>query len=341
MSIVGPSSSNTSSQPLTPNGAVRQNSLMTRTWTSTADRLYISLLFIASFLILVIVAGLAVQLVASSAPSIEAFKFHFFTSDDWDPVANIYAARPFILATLYSSLIALIISIPISVGSAIFLSEICPKWLRSPLSFLVELLAAVPSVVYGIWAIFVMIPWLTKNVETPISNNHLLVRTPFFNTPPNGTDMLAAGLILAIMVAPYITAVSRDILRAIPKSVREGSYALGSTKWEAINLVVLPFARSGIIGAVILGLGRALGETMAVTMVIGNGMGPFKLSLFNSASTMASVIANDLGDASGLHISALIEVGMVLFLVTMLVNASARLLIYFTAKDIGGGGKRL
>jgi phosphate transport system permease protein len=318
-----------------------KESLSKRTWASSGDRLYLSLLFAASLFILLIVVGLAVQLVCSSMPSIKAFGFHFFVGNDWDPVANIYAARPFIQATLYSSLIALIISVPISVGSAIFLSELCPKWLRNPISFLVELLAAVPSVVYGLWAIFVMIPWTTKHIETPISNVKWLARTPFFSGPPNGTDMLSAGLILAIMVTPYITAVSRDILRAIPRSVREGSYALGSTKWEAINLVVLPFARSGIIGAVILGLGRALGETMAVTMVIGNGMNAFDLSLFSSASTMSSVIANDLGDASGLHISALIEIGMVLFLVTMAVNASARVLIYLTAKDIGGGGRRL
>jgi phosphate transport system permease protein len=324
--------------PLSP---IAGSSLSRKSGSRLADRVYMALLFLASLTILAIVVGLAVQLIGSSMPSLKAFKFHFFVGDDWDPVADVYAARPFILGTLYSSTIALMLSVPISIGTAIFLAEICPKWLRTPLSFMVELLAAVPSVVYGLWAIMVMIPWLTNHVETPISKNRFLSHTALFNMPPNGQDMLAAGLILAIMITPYITAVSRDILRAIPKSVREGSYALGSTKWEAIKLVVLPFARAGIIGAVILGLGRALGETMAVTMVIGNGMGPFTVSLFGAGSTMASVIANDLGDASGLHISALIEIGMVLFLVTMTVNAVARLLIFFTAKDLQGGGRRL
>ena len=319
---------------------LKRRSLHETTLSRSLDRGYMFLLFLASLAILAIVAGLLIQLTLSSEPSLRAFKLNFFVRDDWDPVANIYAARPFIFATLYSSLIALLISIPISLGAAIFLAELCPKWLRTPLSFLVELLAAVPSVVYGLWAIFVMIPWLTNKVETPISTSPFLAKMSLFNMPPNGQDMLAAGLILAIMVTPYITAVSRDILRAIPRSVREGSYALGSTKWEAINLVVLPFARAGITGGVILGLGRALGETMAVTMVCGNGMGPFKVALFNPCSTMASVIANDLGDASGLHISALIEIGLILFLVTMVVNAAARLLIFFTAKDIQGGGKR-
>jgi phosphate transport system permease protein len=304
------------------------------------DQVYVVILFLASLTILAIVFGLLVQLTISSAPSIKAFKFHFFTRDDWDPVANIYAARPFILATLYSSFIALLLSVPISLGSAIFLSEICPKWLRTPLSFLVELLAAVPSVVYGLWAIFVMIPFVTKHIETPISKSEFLTKFPVFFLPPNGQDMLNVGFILAIMITPYITAVSRDILRAIPRSVREGSYALGSTKWEAIKNVVLPFARAGVTGGVILGLGRALGETMAVTMVCGNGMQPFTFALFSQCSTMASVIANDLGDASGLHLSALIEIGMLLFLVTMVVNIIARLLIFFTAKDIQGGGKR-
>jgi phosphate transport system permease protein len=345
MSLANPSVSNSpvpgEIAPLEP----KKTSITIPTLSGTMDKVYIFILFLASLAILAIVFGLLLQLTLSSLPSLEKFKLGFFFKDDWNPVADIYAARPFILSTLYSSLIALIISVPISLGAAIFLAEICPKWLRTPLSFLVELLAAVPSVVYGLWAIFVMIPFVVKYIETPISTAHLRLfghtvewsQLPLFYMPPNGQDMLAAGLILSVMITPYITAVSRDILRAIPRSVREGSYALGSTKWEAIKLVVLPFARAGITGGVILGLGRALGETMAVTMVCGNGMGPFKVALFNSCSTMASVIANDLGDASGMHLSALIEIGLVLFLVTMIVNAGARLLIFFTAKDIQGG----
>jgi phosphate transport system permease protein len=362
MSLATPSQTDQSSNGgLSPVVTPKKVKLTDKTLSQSMDKAYLALLFLASLTILAIVIGLFVQLIISSSPSFKAYGFGFFVKDDWDPVKNVFAARPFILSTLYSSLIALLISVPISLGTAIFLSEISPRWLRTPLSFLVELLAAVPSVVYGLWAIFVMIPLVVKYIETPISvahwivkipiwKNHLqwvtvrnlyLSKSPFFDMPPNGTDMLAAGLVLAIMVTPYITAVSRDILKAIPRSVREGSYALGSTKWEAINLVVLPFARAGITGGVILGLGRALGETMAVTMVCGNGTGAFKLSLFNQCSTMASVIANELGDASGPHLSALIEIGFVLFLTTMLVNTAARLLIFFTAKDIQGGGKKL
>jgi phosphate transport system permease protein len=203
---------------------------------------------------------------------------------------------------------------------------------------MVELLAGIPSVVYGLWGLFVLQPWLVKSIEGPISKS-AFAHLPIFGDTPNGYDMLAASVILAIMILPYITAVSRDILRAIPRSVREASYALGATKWETIRGVVLPYARAGIIGAVILGFGRALGETMAVTMVIGNAP-IFKLSLFHSGYTLASVIANELAEASGLYRSALIEIGPCLFIVTLLVNIGAKLLIYYTAQDINAVGRK-
>jgi phosphate transport system permease protein len=305
-----------------------------------ADRVYLAILFAVSLLILTIIAAIAVELTVGSFPSIKSFGAGFVAHSTWDANRLVFGALPFLLGTLYSSFWALLIAIPISIGTAIFLSEVAPAWIRTPFSFLVELLAAIPSVVYGLWGIFVLAPWLAAHVETPISNNARLARLALFNTAPSGNDMLAASLILAIMVLPYITSVSRDILRAIPRAARDSSYALGATRWETIKGVVLPYARAGIIGAVILGLGRALGETMAVTMVIGNNS-HFHLSLFSPSYTMASVIANEFTEASiDLYRSALIEIGLMLFIVTMIVNGCARLLVYYTAKDIHGGARR-
>lgn len=302
-----------------------------------ADKIYSAVLFLASLSIFLIIGGIAVELVLASKLSFQAFGWHFLSSKEWNPVTERYGALPFVLGTLYSSFWALVVAIPLSIGAAICLSEIAPRWIRTPISFLIELLAAIPSVVYGLWGIFVMAPWLSLHVETPISNNPHLSRFVLFTAPPNGNDMLAASLILAIMVIPYITAVSRDILRAIPRSVREGSYALGATRWETVKQVVLPYARAGIIGAVILGLGRALGETMAVTMVIGNNP-DFHLSLFSPGYTMASVIANEFSEAASfLYRSALIEVGLTLFVVTTIVNGMARVLVHYTAKSLNKG----
>jgi phosphate transport system permease protein len=239
-------------------------------------------------------------------------------------------------------LIALILAVPVSLGAAIFLSEIAPVWVRTPVTFLIELLAAIPSVVYGLWGLFVMAPWLRDHLMLPLYHGPL--RTlPLFASPtaPVGQTMLSAGVILAIMITPYITAVSRDILRAIPRSQREGSYALGATKWETISQVVMPYARSGIIGAVILGLGRALGETMAVTMVIGNQSpatpSGVSWSLLQPGYTMASALANKFNEATGdLNVSALVEIGLILFVVAVIVNVFARLLVAYTAKDMQG-----
>ena len=308
--------------------------------TFVQDRIYAAILFIASLSILILVVAIALELVLASRESLQRFGWRFFTRMAWDPVHQNFGALAYILGTLYTSFWALLMAVPISIGAAIFLAELAPRWLRTPVSFLIELLAAIPSVVYGLWGIFVLSPWLVQHVETPISENATLSKFALFNAPPNGNDILAASLILAIMVLPYITAVSRDILRAIPRTAREGSYALGATRWETIQGVVLPYARAGIIGAVILGLGRALGETMAVTMVIGNELG-FHVGLFHSGYTMASIIANEFTEASfPLYRAALIEVGLTLFVVTMVVNAGARVLIYYTARNLQGGGRR-
>jgi phosphate transport system permease protein len=259
-------------------------------------------------------------------PAVRAFGLDFVASSIWDPVAEQFGALPFLWGTLVTSLLALLIAVPLALGLAIFLSELAPPWLARPVSFLTELLAAIPSVVYGLWGIFVLVPWLRQDVQP------LLRRTlgflPFFKGPGYGLGMMAAGLILSIMVIPYISAVSREVLAAVPRSQRAASLAVGATKWETTWHIVLPYAKSGIIGGVLLGLGRAIGETMAVTMVIGNTP-TVSLSLFAPANTMASVLANEFAEAAGdVYLGALMEIGLLLFLVTVLVNVIARLLVW-------------
>lgn len=309
------------------------------------DKIYSAVTLLASLSIFVIMVWLVWQLTGASLLSIHRSGWAFVTGSHWDEVADIYQARPFIFGTLYSSAIALVLAVPVSVGAAIFLSELAPRWIRTPATFLIELLAAIPSVVYGLWGIFILIPFLKEFVFKPVAASplpHLKVIGALFQGQSAGNSMLAAGVILAIMITPFITAVTRDILRAIPKAQREGSYALGATQWESIGRVVIPYAKSGIIGAVILGLGRALGETMAVTMLIGNQTphtpSGISFSLFETGSTMSSVLANKFQEAiPGLNISALVEVGLVLFVVTIVVNILARLLVFYTAKDVQGG----
>jgi phosphate transport system permease protein len=266
------------------------------------------------------------ELVLRSGPSWHAFGFKFFAGHDWDPVSEQFGALPFIYGTLVSSLLALIIAVPLSVGVAVFTTEMCPKGLRGPLSFFVELLAAIPSVVYGLWAIFVLVPLLSNYVQPFLSKT--LGWTGFFEGPPYGISMLAAGIILAIMIIPIISSITREVLMVVPQHQREAALALGATRWEMIRVGVLRNARAGIMGGIILGLGRALGETMAVTMVIGNRPEIAK-SLFAPGYTMASVLANEFSEATGdVYLSALIEIGLALFLVTIVVNALARLLVW-------------
>ena len=309
------------------------------------DKIYGAVTFLASLSIFIIILWLLYQLTGASLPAIHKFGWSFITKSDWNEETNSFHALPFIFGTLYSSLIALVLSVPVSIGAAIFLSELAPRWIRTPATFLIELLAAIPSVVYGLWGIFILIPFLKVYIFKPVLSSrlpHLPVIGQLFSGQSAGYSMLAAGMILAIMVTPFITAVTRDILRAIPRSQREGSYALGATQWETIKQVVIPYAKSGIIGAVILGLGRALGETMAVTMVIGNQSpstpSGVSLSLFDSGYTMSSVLANKFNEAiPGLNLAALVEIALVLFGVTVFVNIVARLLVFYTAKDVHGG----
>jgi phosphate transport system permease protein len=294
-------------------------------------------LFTGTFAValLVIVAGIGVVLYRESVLSIHEFGFKFWVTDVWNPVSGEFGARPFIWGTLYSSLLALLIAAPISLGIATYLSELCPPILRQPLIFLTELLAAIPSIVYGLWGIFVLVP-MVRQVElaTPDSWHRL----PLFSGPPIGLGMLSAALILAVMITPFISSLAREVLKQVPRAQREAAYALGATRWEAIR-VALAFGRTGIVGAVMLGLGRALGETMAVTMVIGNTP-KASWSLFAPQYTMSAVIANEFTEAvDNLHRHALIEIGLVLFVITLVVNALSRLLIWSMNRRTNSRGK--
>jgi phosphate transport system permease protein len=297
------------------------------------------ILTLAAVLIPVLLAFLVYELWTGARLAIDRFGFDFITSSTWDPVAEEFGASPLVFGTLLSSFIALLIAVPLSLGVAIYLTEFAPKWLRQPVAFLIGLLAAIPSVVYGLWGIFVLIPAL-RTTAFPFLRDTLGF-LPFFEGPIYGPSMLAAGIILAIMIMPYVMSVSREVLLAVPNSQREAALALGATRWEAVVTAVVPYARSGLIGAVILGLGRALGETMAVTMVIGNRH-EVSASLFAPGYTMAAAIANEFSEAVGdLHLSALAYTAFLLFLVTVLVNAGARLLIWRVARGSGAGSSAL
>ncbi len=295
---------------------------------SFGDRIYKSATAAFAFSIPLLLVLLGAEVVVAAWPALTAFKFSFLTSSRWDAVEGVFGAAPAIYGTIVSSVLALVIATPLAIGVAIFLSEFAPPWLRTPVAFLVDLLAAIPSVVYGLWGIFVMVPALREYVMPFLADRLHLASTPFFSGPAYGPSMLAAGLILAIMVLPYISAVTREVLMAVPRAQREAALALGATRWEMIWGAVLPYASSGIVGGVILGLGRALGETMAVTMVIGNRH-EISASLFAPGYTMASLIANEFSEATNdLHLSALMAVGAVLLLLTVIVNAIARWLVW-------------
>jgi phosphate transport system permease protein len=266
------------------------------------------------------------ELIVRSQLSWHAFGWKFFVQSDWNPVEEQFGALPFIYGTLVSSLLSLVIAVPLAVGVAVFITEMCPVGLRGILSFTTELLAAIPSVIYGLWAIFVLVPLLRAYVQPFLATT--LGWTGLFTGPPYGIGMLAAGVILAIMIIPIISSITREVLTVVPQHQREAVLALGATRWEMIRVGVLRNARAGIVGGVILGLGRALGETMAVTMVIGNRPEIAK-SLFAPGYTMASVLANEFSEASGdTYLSALVEIGLALFLVTIVVNAMARLMVW-------------
>ena len=273
-----------------------------------------------ALLLVLIVVAIGVELFTESSLSIQEFGWSFWTTGIWDPVAGEFGARPFIWGTLYSSVLALIISTPIALGIAIYISELAPQRLRRPLVFLTELLAAIPSIVYGLWGIFVLVPFVRSlQVATP----EWMREIPLFTGPPLGIGMLSAALILAIMVIPFSSSVAREVLKAVPQAQREGAYALGATRWEAIRMALF-YARTGIVGAVMLGFGRALGETMAVTMVIGNSP-QISWSLYAPQYTMSAVLANEFAEATDdLYLHALIEIGLVLFIITLLINVISR-----------------
>jgi phosphate transport system permease protein len=282
-------------------------------------------MFLSGLLVLVIVAGMIIALGYESLPAIKTFGLKFLISQEWNPVKGQFGALPFIYGTVVSSMLALLIGVPISLGIAVFLVEQAPRYLARPITFLIELLAAIPSVVYGVWGIFVLAPFLRVHVEPLLGR--WLGWLPLFQGSITGIGLFTGGIIMAIMVTPIITAVVRDVLSAVPDSQREAALALGATKWETTRVVLIN-GLPGIAGAVMLGLGRALGETMAVTMVIGNRP-QISASLFEPSYTIASVIANEFTEATqDIYLSSLVELGLVLFLVTFVVNGCARLLVW-------------
>ena len=302
---------------------------------NTGDAIFRLLLLGAATLVLLIVATMILALAYESKLSISQFGFRFLSGTNWDPVRGEFGALAFVYGTVVSSLIALLISVPLSLGIAIFLVEQAPRQLARPLAFIVELLAAIPSVVYGLWGIFVLAPFLRVHVEPPLQR--WFGWLPLFTGTITGIGLLTGGIILAIMITPIISAVVRDVLTAVPGSQREAALALGATKWETTRVVLVNGA-PGIAGAVILGLGRAIGETMAVTMVIGNRP-QISASLFEPSYTIASVLANEFTEATqDLYLSALVELGLILFFVTFVVNAIARILVWNVTRKTSGVG---
>ncbi len=306
---------------------------------SRGDLIYRILLTILASLLPLLLAVILGELVVGAWPALSKFGFGFLVNSVWDPVAGQFGALPLIFGTLYSSLVAMVIAVPLALGVAIFLTEFAPRKLRTPVGTMVELLAGVPSVIYGLWGMFVLIP-LQRDIIWPILKP-VLSWLPFFKGAFYGPSVLAGGTILAIMCLPYIAAVSREVLLAVPPSQREAALGLGATRWEAVWTVILPYGRAGIFGAIVLGLGRALGETMAVTMLIGNRH-EIGLSLLQPGYTIAAAIANEFAEAvSGMHLSALVYCGLVLFAITLLVNACARWLIWRVARGSAAGSSAI
>ena len=315
-----------------PAGAERWRDLRI---VSRGDAVYRVALLLLAMLLPLLLAAIVGGLVVGAWPAIRQFDVGFLTRSTWDPVSGQFGALPLIFGTLYSSLVAMVIAVPLALGAAIFLTEFAPRWMRGPVGTLIELLAGVPSVIYGLWGLFVLVP-LLRDVLWPVAKPALRW-LPFFSGPFYGPSVLAGGTILAVMVLPYVAAVSREVLLAVPPAQREAALALGATRWEAVWTVVLPYGRAGIFGAVVLGLGRALGETMAVTMLIGNRH-EISLSLVQPGYTIAAAIANEFAEAvSTMHLAALVYCGLVLFLITVVVNAAARWLIWRVARGSAAG----
>ncbi len=304
----------------------QQRQKMRRPCIDPGDGVLQGLAILSALGLLLLVFLIGLQIWRAAGPSLTRFGWSFIFSRTWDPVAGVFGALPYIYGTLITTLLGLILAAPLSLGAAIFLAELAPRPLRTVLGFLVDMLAAIPSIVYGLWGNFVLAPWLLRFLEPWLGQHFGWL--PLFQGPMYGTGILAAAIILAIMISPLVTAISREVLALVPTGQREALQALGATPWEVVRVAVLPSARTGIIGAFTLGLGKALGETMAVTLVIGNRP-EISWSLFAPAHTMTSVIINEFAEAiTSLHVAALIHIALLLFLVTLLVNILARLLIY-------------
>ncbi|WP_246559153.1 phosphate ABC transporter permease subunit PstC [Citrifermentans pelophilum] len=298
------------------------------------DRLFrwITLGFSASILLILLL--MAFEMIKESLPAIRKFGWGFTIGKDWDPVQEQFGALPFLYGSVVSSILAILLATPLSVGTALFITDIAPKKFGGAVSSLVELLAAIPSVIYGLWGVLVMAPWLQKTVQPFLIDHFGFI--PLFQGAPYGVSMLAAVFILMIMIVPIITSITKEVLTAVPTAQKEAAYALGATRWEMLRIALLPYARSGILGAVILGLGRAIGETMAVTMVIGNTP-QIALSLLAPGYTMPSVIANEFAETtSKFHSSVLMEIGLILLVVTLVINVMARLLIWSVTRGSAG-----
>lgn len=290
-----------------------------------------------AFLVFILLAAISVSLIYGSRESIAKYGLAFLWTNNWDPGNDVYGAMVPIVGTVATSFIALLIAVPVSFGIAMFLTELAPAWLRRPLGTAIEMLAAIPSIIYGMWGLFVLVPLLQAYVQPAMISffQHIPFLNQLFSGPVFGTGIFTAGLVLSIMIIPFITAVMRDVFELVPSLLKESAYGLGSTTWEVMWRVVLPFTKNGVIGGIMLGLGRALGETMAVTFVIGNA---FRLphSLFSPSNSIASSLANEFHEAGGLQKSALLELGLILFLITTIVLAISKLLLLRLAKNEGG-----
>jgi phosphate transport system permease protein len=291
----------------------------------------------AAIVVLLLLSGVIISLVDGSIPALRAFGFDFLVTSRWNPVTEVFGALPAIYGTVITSLIAMLIAVPVGLMIAFFLTELCPQWLRQPIGIAIELLAGIPSIIYGIWGLFVFAPFLQETLQPLLINTlgNVPGIGPAFGGPPYGIGMLTAGLILAIMVLPFVTSISRDVFTAVPPVLKEAAYGLGCTTWEVVRNVVLPYARVGVIGGIMLSLGRALGETMAVTFVIGNAH-RISPSLLAPGTTISATIANEFTEAVGdLYTSALIELGLLLFVITFIVLAFARYMLMRIERRIG------
>jgi phosphate transport system permease protein len=291
----------------------------------------------AAIIVLLLLSGVIISLIDGSIPALRAFGFGFLFSERWNPVTEVFGALPAVYGTVITSFIAMLIAVPVGLMIAFFLTELCPQWLRQPIGIAIELLAGIPSIIYGIWGLFVFAPFLQETLQPFLINTlgNIPGIGPAFGGPPYGIGMLTAGLILAIMVLPFVTSISRDVFSAVPPVLKEAAYGLGCTTWEVVRNVVLPYARVGVIGGIMLGLGRALGETMAVTFVIGNAH-HISASLLAPGTTISATIANEFTEAVGdLYTSALIELGLILFVITFIVLAAARYMLLRIERRIG------